>query len=102
MQVKVIVLFVVLVDDTQLMYDSRIIFGHKVPQNNKKDIMDICSVINSTTDSNMKYVDIFGVLDQNGNVIWKDDDDKTIVNDKFISENQSSPPDYSTLKTVKG
>jgi hypothetical protein len=102
MQVKIIVLFVVLVDGNKMMYDSKIIFGHRVPRNEQKDIAEICAAVNMNAEDNLKYVDIFGVLDQDGNTIWRDDEDKTVLNDKFTVENQAPSPECPLPGATKG
>ena len=66
--------FVALQDD-KIVYVVKTIFGHRYPENETRDIMDVCAAVNANRheDDKFKVVDVFRVTNAVGGVIWSED-----------------------------
>ncbi len=82
--------FIALNDDGIAKYISHEMTGHRYPANTQRDIYDMCMIMNNVSKHDLRYIDVFHVLDPAGRTVWKEGEVKAIRDDLTIT-----PVDYS-------
>ena len=59
-------------DDESIRYMTHTMYGARIPVQSTKDIIDMCTTINNTDLSKHRCVDVFMVMDQEGNTVWEE------------------------------
>jgi hypothetical protein len=88
--VEFITCFVAIDNDGVAKYISHEMTGPRFPDHNQRDIYDLCLIMNSTTNNDLKYIDVFHVLDQAGRTVWKEGELQSMREDLTVT-----PVDHS-------
>ena len=68
--------FIVLNKKNELEYAAHVLSGYRYPEQTPNGIMKMCNIMNSITSGELRYVDMFHVIDADGSVVWTDNIDE--------------------------
>jgi len=69
---KFIACFVAIDKDSKIKYVSHELTGARYPKNNTEDIVGMCRAIQSFSNLDLEYVDVFHLIDPAGRTIWEE------------------------------
>jgi len=64
--------FIVLDENNELGYAVHRLSGYRYPEHTPKGIVEMCNIMNSVTSGELRYVDMFRVIDADGSIVWTD------------------------------
>jgi hypothetical protein len=79
--------FVTLSKENKFRYISHKMSGHRYPAHTREDIVGMCELMNRVSDHDVKYVDVFCVLDDYGNIVWEEESQQPLTIEEEVQYN---------------